>query len=128
VNTQELVAHIDQEIARLQNARNILAGFGRNQAPRAPVWDRKETGEEADPVRSRAAEDCRGAEKTLDGAEKAIQVRLLSRLGADNDYPAADNRSPGLVHVLPASAHTLSLRFTPRPGMVVLLGQLHRLA
>jgi hypothetical protein len=28
VNTQELLAGIDQEIARLQNARNLLAGSG----------------------------------------------------------------------------------------------------
>jgi hypothetical protein len=28
VNTQELLAAIDQEIARLQSARNILAGSG----------------------------------------------------------------------------------------------------
>jgi hypothetical protein len=28
VNTQELVAHIDQEIARLQHARELLAGSG----------------------------------------------------------------------------------------------------
>jgi hypothetical protein len=28
VNTQELLAGIDQEIARLQNARNLLAGLG----------------------------------------------------------------------------------------------------
>jgi hypothetical protein len=28
VNTQELVAHIDQEIARLQGARDLLAGSG----------------------------------------------------------------------------------------------------
>jgi hypothetical protein len=28
VNTQELLAAIDQEIARLQNARNLLAGSG----------------------------------------------------------------------------------------------------
>ena len=28
MNTQELLAAIDQEIARLQNARNILAGSG----------------------------------------------------------------------------------------------------
>jgi hypothetical protein len=28
VNTQELIAHIDQEIARLQSARNLLAGSG----------------------------------------------------------------------------------------------------
>jgi hypothetical protein len=28
VNTQELVAHIDQEIARLQRARDLLAGSG----------------------------------------------------------------------------------------------------
>jgi hypothetical protein len=28
VNTQELVAHIDQEIARLQSARNLLTGSG----------------------------------------------------------------------------------------------------
>ena len=28
VNTQELLAGIDQEIARLQNARNLLAGAG----------------------------------------------------------------------------------------------------
>jgi hypothetical protein len=28
VNTQELLAAIDQDIARLQNARNILAGSG----------------------------------------------------------------------------------------------------
>jgi hypothetical protein len=26
VNTQELVTHIDQEIARLQSARNLIAG------------------------------------------------------------------------------------------------------
>ena len=28
MNTQELVAHIDQEIARLQRARDLLAGSG----------------------------------------------------------------------------------------------------
>jgi hypothetical protein len=45
VNTQELVAHIDQEIARLQNARNLLAGSGETKRRGRPPGTAKKPAE-----------------------------------------------------------------------------------
>jgi hypothetical protein len=43
VNTQELVAHIDQEIARLQHARNLLDGSGEaKRRGRPPATGKKQ--------------------------------------------------------------------------------------
>jgi hypothetical protein len=43
VNTQELVAAIDQEIARLQSARNLLAGSGETtRRGRPPATGKKQ--------------------------------------------------------------------------------------
>ena len=43
VNTQELVAHIDQEIARLQSALNLLAGSGETKRRgRPPATGKKQ--------------------------------------------------------------------------------------
>jgi hypothetical protein len=43
VNTQELLAAIDLEIARLQNARNILAGSGEIKRRGRPLGNGKES-------------------------------------------------------------------------------------
>jgi hypothetical protein len=43
VNTEELLAAIDQEIARLQNARNLLAGSGETgRRGRPPATGKKQ--------------------------------------------------------------------------------------
>jgi hypothetical protein len=43
VNTQELLAGIDQEIARLQNARNLLTGSGETKHRGRPPGTGKKT-------------------------------------------------------------------------------------